>query len=65
MTASEGGAGTAAACGQETRAPAEVDETAADQRNPLADPGRGTLAGCSTGVWAVADGVWVVPALAT
>jgi transposase len=60
-----GGTGTVAAHRQETWTPAKVDQAAADQRDPLADPSRRALAGYPTGLWAVADGVRVVPALAT
>jgi transposase len=42
-----------------------MDETAAHQRDPLADPGRRTMAGCAIDLWAVADGLRTVPALAT
>ena len=47
-----------------SRAPAEVDETAAHRRDPVAGPGRCALAGRAARLRAVADGVWPVPALA-
>ena len=48
----------------EAGAPAEVDETAAHQRDPLADPDRLALAGRPDGVRALAVGVRAVPSLA-
>ena len=43
---------------------AEVEQAAADQRDPLADPGRVAVAGRPAGVRALAVGVRAVPPLA-
>src|SRR5437773_3721104 len=59
-----GEAGTVAAQGHQVRPATEVEQAAADRRDPLADPDRGAVAGRAATVRAVADGVRVVPALA-
>src|SRR5512133_1285946 len=59
-----GGAVAAAAARQEAGAPADLDETAAHRRDPVADPGRRAVAGRAAGLRAVADGLWPVPPLA-
>src|SRR5438876_11801261 len=59
-----GGAGAVAAQREEAGAPAEVDQTAVDRRDPVAGPGGLAMAGRAAAVWPVADGVWPVPALA-
>ena len=43
---------------------AEVEQTAVDRRDPVADPGGGAVAGRARGVCAVADVVLVVPPVA-
>ena len=48
----------------EAGAPAEVDETAAHRRDPVAGPDRCAVAGRAVGLRALADGVRPVPALA-
>src|SRR5215218_4522211 len=59
-----GAVGAAVAGGEEAAAAAGVVETAAHRRYPVADPGRGAVAGCAGAVRAVADGVWAVSAVA-
>jgi hypothetical protein len=59
-----GRAGAVAASRPEAGPPAEVDETAAHQRDPVAGAGRCAVAGRAVGVRAVADGVRPVPPLA-
>ena len=49
---------------QEARTPAGTCETAAHQRDPVADPDRRAVARRAAGLRAVADGLWPVPALA-
>src|SRR6266550_9162437 len=46
-----GGTGAATARGQEARAPAEVGETAAHERDPVAGAHRCAVAGCAGGLW--------------
>jgi len=41
-----------------------MDETAVDRWDPVAGADGCPVAGCASGVWAVADGVWAVPPLA-
>ena len=53
--------GRGAACGVGVWAAAEVEQTAVDRWDPLVDPGWCTMAGCASGVCAVADVVLVVP----
>jgi hypothetical protein len=60
-----GGAGTAAAHGQEARPSAEVDQTPTHRRGQVADPGRFALARRAGVLWAMADGLRPVPPLAT
>src|SRR5215218_148805 len=60
-----GGAGAAAAEGEEVRPSAEVDEAAAHRWDQVAGAGGLAVAGCTTAVRAVADGVWAVPSVAT
>jgi len=60
-----GGARAAAAEGEEVRPSAEVDEAAAHRWDQVAGTGGLAVAGCTTAVRAVADGVWAVPSVAT
>ena len=53
-----------AAGAEEAGSSAEVEQMSADRWHPLAGVGRFALAGCAGAVWALADGIWVVPALA-
>src|SRR6266545_7102276 len=55
---------TAAPEGQEAGPPAEVDQTPAHRRNPLADPDRITLARPASPLSALADRLRPVPPLA-
>src|SRR5215813_1843057 len=59
-----GGAGAVAAQGEEAGPPAEVDQAAADRRDPVAGSGGLAVAGRAGALWALADRVWPVPALA-
>src|SRR5215218_7833018 len=60
-----GGAGAAAAEGEEVRPSAEVDEAAAHRWDQVAGTDGLAVAGFTTAVRAVADGVWAVPSVAT
>src|SRR5260221_3545662 len=60
-----GGAGAVAAAWQEARTPAEVGEAAAHQRYPVAGAHRRAVEGRAGGGWAMADGVWAGPAVAS
>jgi hypothetical protein len=42
----------------------ELEQTPAHRRDPLADPDRGAMAGHPRSLRAVADRLWLVPALA-
>ena len=59
-----GGAGAAAAQGEEAWPAAQVGAAPADRRDPVADPHRCAVAGCARAVRAVGVGVWVIPPLA-
>jgi transposase len=51
--------------GKKVRPAAQVEQTPAHQRDPLADPHRGAVARCADPLRALADGVWAVSPLAT
>ena len=59
-----GQAGAVAAQGHQVRPATQVDQAPADRRDPLADPDRRAMAGCARPLWAVADRLWAVSALA-
>src|SRR3954464_3142570 len=57
-------AGAVAAPGEEAGRADEVDQAAADRRDPVAGPDRGAVAGCAGSVRDLATRVRVVPGLA-
>jgi hypothetical protein len=59
-----GQAGAAAAHRQEVGPATDLEQALAHQRDPLADPDRGAMAGHAGPLWALADGVRAVSALA-
>jgi hypothetical protein len=59
-----GQAGAVAAQGQEVGAATHLEQTPVDRRDPLADTDGRAMAGRAGPLWALADRLWAVPALA-